>query len=1251
MEWSNEQRNAIDLRDRELLVSAAAGSGKTTVLVERIVKWVTEKASDGSGPEDLDHFLVVTFTRAAAAEMRTRLYKRLMKEAENTPEDDRERARHIRRQLTLISQAHVQTIDSFASFVLKNYFHLTDLDPSFRIGDEGELELMRQDVLADLLEERYKDKDPAFRKCMEYYTASKKADDDVQSLVLQLYDFAQSTVDPDEWLSKLADPYRVATEEELDQAPWNRKFYEFVRTLLLDLLPDLDQITALLKAPDLEGAKKYEENKSLQGRVEKADAEKKMIRRAAGSQSYREFFDRVRSLGQLGDYGYDKPKFFAQSFTRSRFDELKRYVDRVSGIGNRLKKMFRYPVERVLQDIQTALPAAEGLADLTMRFGRKFREEKARHGLIDFSDAEHIALNVLWKDGKPSEAAEDLRRSFREILIDEYQDSNDLQEALLGAVAKTGEHGRNIFMVGDKKQSIYMFRHAKPELFEDKFNRFLPAEKEPSGDGQTIELNANYRSRREVTDIVNTWFTRIMHKSIGAIEYDDREKLIPKGEFKEEEAPPRRTAEFLLADLGAKGKGAGASGQDEDADSDEEGRKDGGETEPMEAVEAEAHMIAGRIRALIDSGFPIQVKGPDDEKMYRPARYQDIVILVRSRSGQILENFSETMTKYGIPCHAEARTGFYSTQEVRFVMNLLRVLNDPIDDPALAAVMKHPLFGFQNEDLAQITVAAGRGEKEDKTWKFANGFFGRVRKCLAVKGEADPLGKKIKDFLAKIEYFRKRSSEMPLSSFLRLVYRETGLISFMTAMGGGKRRLANLEQLIERARTFEQTSYAGLFNFIRFIEKKEKTETEEGEANTETEKDDVVRIMTMHGSKGLEFPIVFLPKMQRKLLEKSKAIQMHSVFGIGIPAINLITREKSHTYYEQVVQFLADTEARGEELRILYVAMTRAKEKLYLTAAVHGAEEQKNAYKEQFLAGAPSLSTAAVWAAPDMLTWLLQATDEDSEVNLQVLSLSEIQAGRTYETDRQDCSKEALLRAYSEPVSQAAKSMVDRIISTDYLRDDLYKIPASLTVSRLKAMAAEEAEDPDEEHRTQIKYVADDKKPERITGSARGTLYHFVMEQMNPHKDARSEVARLTEAGLTSTLEQSTIKSAEVDAFWASSVGERFVKAFDQGRGFRERQFILALPVREIPELYANDPHVDPEETVMVQGVIDLYFEEEDGLVLVDYKTDAVNDPAELVRRYAAQIRYYKKALTALTGKPVKESYLWSFRMRKAIPV
>ena len=1246
MEWSNEQRNAIDLRDRELLVSAAAGSGKTTVLVERIVKWVTEKAEDGSGPEDLDHFLVVTFTRAAAAEMRTRLYKRLMKEAENTPETDKERARHIRKQLTLISQAHVQTIDSFASFVLRNYFHLTDLDPSFRIGDEGELELMRQDVLADLLEDRYKEKDPAFRKCMEYYTASQKADDGVQELVLRLYDFAQSTVDPDEWLTKLADPYRLTTEAELDRAPWNRKFYEFIRMLLRDLLPDLEQITAFLKAPDQEGAPKYEDSKGLIGRVEKADAEKEMIRRAAESQSYREFYDRIRLLNQLGEYGYEKPKFFAQAFTKSRFDELKRYVDRVSAVENRLKKIFRYPVERVLTDIQTALPAAEGLADLTMRFGQRFREEKARHGLIDFSDAEHIALNVLWKDGKPSEAAQDLRRSFREILIDEYQDSNDLQEALLGAVATTGAHGRNIFMVGDKKQSIYMFRHAKPELFVDKFNRFLPAEKEPSGEGQTIELNANYRSRDGVTDIVNTWFERIMHKSIGAIEYDEREKLVRKGEFKEEETPPDRTAEFLIADLGAKGKKGSASVQE-----DQDPEEDGGEVEAMEAVEAEAHMIAGRIRALIDSGFPVQIKGPNDEKMYRPARYQDIVILVRSRSGQILENFSETMTRYGIPCHAEARTGFYSTQEVRFVMNLLRVLNDPIDDPALAAVMKHPLFGFRNEDLAEIAVTAGKGELEDKTWKFANGFFGRVRKCLTLKGEADPLGKKIKDFIGKIEQLRKLSSEMPLSSFLRLVYRETGLTSFMTAMEGGKRRLANLEQLIERARTFEQTSYAGLFNFIRFIEKKEKTETEEGEANTETEKDDVVRIMTMHGSKGLEFPIVFLPKMHRKLLEKTKTIQMHSTFGIGIPAINLATREKSNTYYEKVVQFLADTEARGEELRVLYVAMTRAKEKLYLTAAIHDAKEQEEAYREHFNAGAPSLSTAAVWAAPDMLTWLLQATDNDSKVHLRVLSLSDIQAGRTYETERQECPREDLLKAYSAPVSQAAQAEVDRIISTKYLRDDLSKIPASVTVSLLKAAAAEAAKDPAEEHGYHFEYIKDDKSPERITGSQRGTLYHLVMEKMDPRKDAVSEVARLTAAGLTSQLEQTTIKSAEIDAFWASSVGKRFIQAFDRGQGFRERQFILALPVREIPELYAKYPDVDPEETVMIQGVIDLYFEEEDGLVLLDYKTDIVSEPQELVRRYKAQLMYYRKALEMLTGKPVKESYIWSFRLKSLIAI
>ena len=1239
MDWTREQKLAIDLRDRELLVSAAAGSGKTTVLVERLIQWVTEPDKDGSYV-DLDKFLVVTFTRAAAAEMRTRLYKRLMKEAEDSAEKDPERSRHIRKQLTLIGQAHVQTIDSFASFVLRNDFHLTDLDPAFRIGDEGELELMRQDVLAELLEECYAAGGKRFRDCMEYFTAAAKKDDEIRDVVLRLYDFAQSTVDPEAWLRKLPDPYRIRTEEELDGAEWNRDFYQFVRELLSGLLPDLQQLSAFLNVPD--------PPKAIADRIEKINGEMEMIRLAMEASGYRQFQERIGALGTLGKFSYDT-KYFQKAFpSKERFDEMTRFAERVKAVEDRLKKIFRYPAERVLADLQRALPAAEGLAELTLKFGEKFREEKGKHGLIDFSDAEHSALRILWEDGKPTEAAKDLAQSFREILIDEYQDSNDLQEALLNAVSTAGAHGRNVFMVGDKKQSIYMFRHAKPELFVEKYGRFLPAEEKASGEGQVIELNANYRSRREVTDIVNFWFERLMRKSVGAIDYNSREMLRPEGTFFEDAAPVDRKAEFLIADLWQPSIKMVPAFSADDEDGEEDG---GGNAETWEGLETEAHMIAAKIRELVDSGCLVQEKGPGNTLYGRPVRYQDIVILVRDRSGQILETLSETMSNYGIPSHAEARAGFYGTQEVRLVMNYLRVLNNPVNDTALAAVMKHPLSGFTNEDLAEIMTVSGKPEKEGGIRQFPNGFFGRVRTFLAIRGADDPLGKKLREFLKRIEFLRRCASEMQLSAFLRLMYRETGLLTFMAAMNGGKRRLANLEQLIARADTFEKTSYAGLFNFIRYIEKKEKTETEEGEANTETEKDDVVRIMTMHGSKGLEFPIVFLPKMQKKLRERSRTVEMNSAFGIGIASIDLLTREKSRTYYEKVVQYRSEIEARGEELRILYVAMTRAKERLYLTAGVECARELLDSYGEHFREGACTLSTAAICAAPDMLTWLLNATDDTAPVRVRVLTAEEIRNGSAARNAARDIPAAVLKDIFSAPVTAARDEEVDRILSADYLRDDLHRIPASVTVSRLKAAAAEKAQDPSEEHEYRLHYIRDDEKPERITGSARGTLYHLVMERMDPHRDARSEVARLTSLGLTSREEEATIKPADIDAFWASELGKRFVKAFDLGKGFREKQFILSLPVREVPEIFEGAPSVDPEETIMVQGVIDVYFEEADGLVLLDYKTDAVNDPAELVNRYAAQIRYYRKALEALTGKPVKESYLWSFRMRKAISV
>ncbi|MBP5294704.1 MAG: helicase-exonuclease AddAB subunit AddA [Lachnospiraceae bacterium] len=1217
--WSDEQKLAIDLRKRELLVSAAAGSGKTTVLVERLIKWVTEKGPDGEDPADLDQFLVVTFTKAAAAEMRTRLYGRLMKEAENAAESDKTLARHIRKQLTLIGQAHVQTIDAYASFVLRKYFQEIDLDPAFRIGEQGELALMRQDAIAALLEEEYQKGTPGFLHCMEYFTPNAKTDD-LSKLLLKLYDYAQSAADPEKWLESLATPYKINTKEELDQAEWGQWLYHFVRDLLGGMRNDIDEAIAMCARPD-----------GSQRLVTILSGVREKIADAMGAENYDQFYLRINALTAPA-VNYTKKDAEAKTSV-PLFNEIKRIASRAYKTREDLQSIFRYPAEKVLSDLKTASKAVEELAALIRAFGNKFTDMKREHNLIDFSDAEHLALRVLRdENGARTETAKDLAGKFKEILIDEYQDSNNLQEELLGAVSTDGPNGRNIFMVGDKKQSIYRFRRANPDLFIDKFRTFDKAQKEASGIGQTVELNANYRSRTEVTDTVNSWFRLLMRRSVGEIDYDEREELIPKGTLIEEEKPLDRKTEFLLADLK----------EDDDPSS-------GGGNE-LTALEAQAHVIASEIRKLVDNGFPVQERGRDDTLRFRKVRYQDIVILIKDRNGGILETFTDIFAAYGVPSHADATAGFYETLEIRYVMDLLRVLTNPIDDASFVSVLKNPLSGFTNDDLAAIFSATGKGDPADGPYKFANGFFGRVRKYVSEKAADDPLRKKLWNQLEKIEHFRKCSSEMPLSGFIRMLYRETGLNAFIASMNNGKRRLANLEQLIERAREFEKTSYAGLFNFIRYIEKKAQTEVEEGEANVETEKDDVVRIMTMHGSKGLEFPIVFLPKMEQKCKSDS-GVPTNSRLGIGIHATDLAAREQYETYYENVLKARNKVEARGEELRVLYVAMTRAREKLYLTAALSDLEKTLGAYEVHFESEATRLSTSTILAASTLLDWLLEATDNDTPVRMRKIPRAEILKDYVSKSGQRDYSIEQLTQAFRAPVSPASPLEVDRIISARYLRDDLSKIPASVTVSRLKAAAMEQAEEEQEEEQRRPVYVADDKTPERITGSARGTLYHLVMERMDPHKDAVSEVARLTALGLTSKEEQATIKPAQIDAFWASSLGKRFIEAYDRGQGFREKQFILALPVKEIPELFPEDLLVDPGETVMIQGVIDLYFEEEDGLVLLDYKTDVVNEPQELVRRYATQLKYYRKALEAVTGKTVKESYIWSFRLGKLISV
>ena len=1210
--WSPEQLKAIELRNRELLVSAAAGSGKTSVLVERIVGMVTDETK----PIDVDKLLIVTFTKAAAAEMRTRLYKRLLQAAEEHPDN-----KHIRRQLTLIGQAHVQTIDSFCSYVLRNYFHTINLDPGFRTGDEGELALLERDVLEDLMEQKYEEASPEFIHMMEYFV-TEKMDNAFLDTILKIYKFSQSSPNPDKWLDACVAPYRIKTAEELNAADWNRNFLQICKQTVTEYQADYQEMMTLVRDP--EGPGYLDTFLTEEGRIFDG-----LLR----AQTYEDYYN---ALAQVTFKTKPRAKK-GDEFSPELGDRVSAIRDSYKSGIKELQGEFAIPVEAVLEDLSVAAPAVEELIHTVRTFSENLSAEKQRLGVISFSDGEHLALKILWDEAKgaPTAVAEAIAEEFEEILIDEYQDSNYLQETILRAVSKERDGRHSIFMVGDMKQSIYRFRMACPDLFVEKYNRFDAAEEEPTENGQKIELNANFRSRPEVTDAVNHVFKRVMRHEVGQIDYTSKEALYPKGTFAETELPTAGTAELLLlcksdetiAPAADDSTASATDGTTAPATDDPEAQE---EQKDLSNAELEAEMIAAEIKKLVDKEQGLYIQ--EREKGYRKASYKDIVILMRSLTyGPV---FADILASHGIPCYVDRKTGFFDTSEIRLALNFLRVIDNPIDDVAMAAVLMSPICNFTPEDMVTIRTDAGE-------WTPANGLYGLLKEFLykaRKMPERAELLEKVENVWAILEFFRVKSRDLSLPGLLRLIYRETNMLNFYGAMPGGERRVANLNHLITRAADYENLCYTGVFNFVRYIEKKRELNADEGEVSTAGENEDLVRIVTIHGSKGLEYPVVFVANTHRKFntSDANASIILHQDMGVGIGAVRLDERTETNTYYKHVMGKMSKRESYGEELRVLYVAMTRAKEKLYLTGVTKDLPDPL--YDER------PVATKDIMGGNCYLKWCLRSLTEDAPIKVRTVYEKNL-APAIPEIATEPAETRFLDDVMAEPFPKAISEEIEAMLSFDYHIDDLSDVPASMSVSALKQAAMHAGDDPDDERVFRAKPMVYDNR-DLITGAALGTLYHRVMEKMIPGETAADGIDRMTALGLTSELEKSTIDTTKVDGFWQSELGNRFRMAFEAGKGFREKQFIIALPIETVlPSVHVKDP----EETVMIQGVVDMYFEEPDGLVLVDYKTDRVSNEDVLTMRYRTQLEYYAKALEMLTGKTVKEKWIYSFALEKEI--
>lgn len=1256
--WTREQQQVIDLRNRNILVSAAAGSGKTAVLVERILNKMTRT----DAPVDIDRLLVVTFTRAAAGEMKERLRTAVEKRLESDPENE-----HLQRQQTLIHNAQINTIDGFCSYVIRNYFHTIDLDPGYRIANEGELKLLRYDVAKELVEEKYAEGCEEFTRFAEVFAVG-KSDDILVELILKLYDFSMSNPWPKEWLEECRKPYQAENFEMLQESPWMKKMWQDVKRNTEQAAELLERNLQLVLEAD--GPYMYEEAIRM---------DQKILGQAEEVCRKQDFDGCVKLLSGFKFAALSRKK--DDTVSQSKREEVKRNRDQIKEILKGMRERYFYGnAENVLAELKLCRGPVEELISLTEEFIDAFSEKKKQKNIVDFSDMEHFALDILVKkrDGELvyTEAAEEFSHRFEEILIDEYQDSNLVQETLLQSVSRLRHGKHNIFMVGDVKQSIYRFRLARPELFMEKYETYS----QEDSLCQRIDLHKNFRSRAEVLEGVNFIFRQIMGKELGEVEYDDAAALYPGASFPEE---PRISG----AKPGSGGRETESPG--ESVLEEREQRRPGGEefrntelllaemdteeladdTSEQTAQELEARMIGRRILEIVGQEHVVDKATGE----YRPAGYRDCVILLRTLSGWA-ETFAQVLLDMGIPAYATSKTGYFSALEVVTVLNYLHICDNPMQEIPFTGVLLSPIAGCTAQELAGIKAEFPEDKIYRGAWKYCT------------EGQDQRIREKLERFFSVYEQIRQRVSYTPIHELIQLILKLTGYETFAAAMPGGDQRKANLRMLVEKAMEYEGTSYRGLFNFIRYMEQLQKYEVDFGEISTIGENEDTVRIMSIHKSKGLEFPIVFAAGMGKRfnMTDANAGLVIHPDLGIGMNGIDPRLRLKTPTLLRQVMQKQIRLESLGEELRVLYVALTRAKEKLILTGTVSKLDKKTESLCPLTARKKDKLSYGMLESAQDYLGWILPALARHPSfetlyervgavcetrgmdfgkipfiiktVRAAELTGEELKRQISWEQRYREYMNWDCDRVYEEEVRRSLQEK----FSYQYPYTWLQEIPAKISVSELKRQGMEgEAERGGEaEELIQPEPVVPfipafmQKEKAELKGTARGTAYHRVLEGLDYEKTDSAEsiqeqIQRMEQQGKLDHEMAVSVRASQIHWYASSYLGQRMRRAQTQGKLWREQQFVMSIPASEKETAWGD------QEQIMVQGIIDAFFEEKNGLVLVDYKTDYVEKgkEQELADKYKKQLVYYARALERVRRLPVKEVYLYSFAAGKALKI
>ena len=1214
VKWTEEQKQAIYETGSNILVAAAAGSGKTAVLVERIINKIINENID------IDKLLVVTFTNAAASEMRERVLNAIYKEIDKNPENEK-----LQRQITLLNRASICTIDSFCLDVVKNNFFEIDIAPNFRIGDTTEIEILKQDVLEDLFEEKYEAEDEDFTKLINTYT-SYKDDTPLKELILKIHTYIQSNPFPEKWLEEKTEMFNLSNkiEEDFSNTIWGRLLLKQVKEIIEDSILKLEtEKKSLAKYPELE---KY--FLIINDDIEQLEMLKMNL------DSWEKAYEIAANI-KFKTWATDKKiTLEAKDIAKSVRDTVKVNLKKVT------EKILIFNSKEANEDINNMYDVLKKLEDIILEFGQRFEKRKKDKNIVDFSDVEHFALKILLnEDGAPSEIAKKYQEKYEEIAIDEYQDSNLVQEYILTSISK----GNNIFMVGDVKQSIYKFRQARPELFLEKYKKYQTKTNRCNDDDLKIQLFKNFRSRKEVLDFSNQIFASIMSEELGELNYTEEEYLNLGANYEDTNQDLKAEIDILLTDdideenlateqkASATNKLTWKETSEDENDSEEE-------IERVENIELEARFVANRIKQLVENKFQVY-DAKKQEK--RDIKYKDIVVLLRSTK-EPAPIFEKEILNLGMPVFSDSSAEYLESVEIQTIMSLLKIIDNPLQEIPLVSVMRSMIGGFTDNELVEIRLS-------DRHDNFYNTIL-KSKQTVDVK-----LRTKIDGFLNSLEMWRKEQEYLSLDELIWKIYNDTGYYNYVGLMTNGELRQANLKMLFERAKQCESISFKGLFNFINYIEKIKTSNKDMDSARIIGENDDVIRIMSIHKSKGLEFPVVFLSGTgkQFNMQDLNNKILLHPEIGIGVKYIDYNRQIEYDTLSKQAMRNQIMLETLSEEMRVLYVALTRSKEKLIITGystlyKQKNLNEMSDKYSE--------LNSILLKKCKTYLEWIELVYNYNQEKMKELSTINTytkkevLKMCKTEETEKENTEKQILEKISTIKIDEEEKNKISKILEYQYKYQASTTIPTKTSVTDIKAIKKKEKRKDSDLKKAEIptlKFLANDEEI-GITNAEKGTLIHLCMQKLDltkkiyTYNDIKELVAKLKMQKIITKKQAEAININKIYQFTKSKIWEEMINAHVVQR---EKAFYISIPAKEI----YNE---ELKENILVQGVIDLYYiNEQNKLILVDFKTDYVEDRNEqiLVDKYNIQLELYKRALEDALQRKVDKVYIYSTYLEKEI--